>query len=1398
MKNIHAKGLTKFGASLMIFTLIFISVSYVQVAYATTTTLNVKPFALTYTDGNAISEWSTTQVHDGSKSIHIQTTGTAGSGNEGRIRIVMPSGTTLNDITSVSWREYLSSGYPPHLDIKVDTNSDGVEDDALVFEYAYNSESHYAEAPMPYGALAGTWYQTFSDDGNGPIVVDDTANAWLSSGPSGPLGDSNFIYGTLTQWKAGTVSGSAISGSTSVIALEIEIDDWVVQSEAYVDGIEINGVTYFGSIQDAVDESSNGDTINVAAGTYTENVNVNKQLTLQGASSATVTVNAASSASSVFTVTASSVSISGFTLSGATGGGQAGIYLGAGVDNCNIFNNILTNNFDGIWLGSGSNHNTLTNNTLSSNYQGFEVYISSDNTFNKNTVNSNNNYGFKIDSGNNNQFTNNTANSNGKYGFYIVIGDGGGTTNSIFVNNTANLNTQYGMRMNGGSGNILIGNTFDSNVLDGIKLKETITSLTMTNNTINNSPIGIEIDVSVIADVTTWTVNQNTITGNTVGLSNLGTGILNTENNWWGNNDGPEWNGQTSGTVDYSPFCLDSGCATTGTGTDPLVNAGTDKLTNAQFTQDATASDSGSGIASYAWTKQSGPGAITFGTSNAEDTTISADADGAYVIRFTVTDTAGNSAYDEMNLVWDTTPPTVSSVSSDGQIYNTLSSNPTITITFSENASSPTVHVDADVHAVTDCGDADAKTWCFGYVIPTETVSTPIITVSGSSDAAGNLMIDDSSHTFEVDTIVPTLTSIAIYSSNSNSTLAKTGDTITIMISESEALLANPTVTISGSPALVVPIASYAATYTMAGSEAEGVVPFTIDFTDAAGNPGAQATTTTDGSYILFDKTPPTTTDDAPSGWQNADVNIVLTPTDTWSGISDTKYCVDLVDACVPSESSNNVTVSSEGTKYVRYFSIDGAGNIEPTKSATVEIDKSPPTISVQSPEGIVYNVSTIDVNFTATDTLSGVSSCWYTLDNTTNNALAGCSNETIANLSDGAHMVRVYSMDSAGSNTSASPISFYINTAGSPTVIANSTNVTVDSNSTNIMVPVGQNITDISVPSTISDDTNVTLDLSLLVTADSASKNVSINNNLTLSRDTSSIDYTVNIPAGTTITGDTSWTGIINVPTVKATSTVTPTPDSGTTASVTTVVEVGYGDTKLTFDHAVRLLITGQAGKLVGYSRSGTFYKITATCSADTQAAGDALAAEGDCKIDVGSDLVIWTKHFTSFATYDQTANPPAPPSGGGGGGGGCLTEWNCTEWSQYCIDNVQVRTCTKVNPLCAAGFKPNETQPCPVTQQPVQQQLPSEQPTEETAETPAQQMTPGEQTLPITGQFTAPVSSPSPISAITGFATANPTATSGIIIIIVVVAYLLLRMLRKKPSRHASSYSFTPSKRK
>ncbi len=86
----------------------------------------------------------------------------------------------------------------------------------------------------------------------------------------------------------------------------------------------------------------------------------------------------------------------------------------------------------------------------------------------------------------------------------------------------------------------------------------------------------------------------------------------------------------------------------------PNVNVGPDITTNDVPSINAISSDANT--MTYSWSKQSGPGTVTFGSQSAEDTTVATSADGTYVIRLTVTDAAGNSAFDDLTLVKDSSP----------------------------------------------------------------------------------------------------------------------------------------------------------------------------------------------------------------------------------------------------------------------------------------------------------------------------------------------------------------------------------------------------------------------------------------------------------------------------------------------------------------------------------------------------------------------------------------------------------------------------------------------------------------------------------------------------------------------------------------------------------------------
>lgn len=139
----------------------------------------------------------------------------------------------------------------------------------------------------------------------------------------------------------------------------------------------------------------------------------------------------------------------------------------------------------------------------------------------------------------------------------------------------------------------------------------------------------------------------------------------------------------------------------------------------------------------------------------------------------------------------------------------------------------------------------------------------------------------------------------------------------------------------------------------------------------------------------------------------------------------------------------------------------------------------------------------------------------------------------------------------------------------------------------------------------------------------------------------------TVVIPANTTITGNSpDWNGTLNSPVILSAANVTPSLN-GYTTNVSKVIEIGFPGTELTLSNPVELVFQGDAGKLVGYTYDGsTFTQITSKCNNLTSPTN----VSPDCYIDNGSDLVVWTTHFTQFVTYTQTANPVPVQSSGGG----------------------------------------------------------------------------------------------------------------------------------------------------
>ncbi len=240
-----------------------------------------------------------------------------------------------------------------------------------------------------------------------------------------------FIGAVVIPSISGTVGNfNTLTLSQSFVAIDRGI--------LYVGG---PGEGNYTSIQDAIDNASNGDTVFVFSNTtpYYENVVVDETINLIGEDRQTTFIDGGGFGN-VVDITVDLVNISGFTIQNSGGDSfNGGIRIGSN-DNTISDNNISSNNMDGIWLDFSSDniisdnhinlngddaivlydssHNIISNNIISFNDDcGIIIYHPSvGNIISGNTIRSNNEDGIYINASNNyiyhNNFIHNLQNAN--------------------------------------------------------------------------------------------------------------------------------------------------------------------------------------------------------------------------------------------------------------------------------------------------------------------------------------------------------------------------------------------------------------------------------------------------------------------------------------------------------------------------------------------------------------------------------------------------------------------------------------------------------------------------------------------------------------------------------------------------------------------------------------------------------------------------------------------------------------------------------------------------------------------------------------------------------------------------------------------------------------------------
>jgi parallel beta-helix repeat protein len=286
-----------------------------------------------------------------------------------------------------------------------------------------------------------------------------------------------------------------------------------------IDGVKATNITVakggggdYITIQAAIDNAIDGDTIYVWEGIYFENVIVNKRVSIIGNGTDKTYVNG-SRVGDVFFIDTDGVSIAGVNISYSAIHSQplwayhyAGIELNY-VRNVHIYDVVCTDNFFGIFINN-SDYNTIEDNKIIKNKFDGIFFISSENNTIKNNICSLNENGmFLYSQSNTNLIFKNSCDSNRNSGIGAFL-----SAFNVLKNNSCDLNEDYGIMVSLSSYFTIVNNTCNNNY-DGMDFIESHNNLLDNNNCDFNDVYGIYMDSSNNNIVSNNSFNSNLVDG---------------------------------------------------------------------------------------------------------------------------------------------------------------------------------------------------------------------------------------------------------------------------------------------------------------------------------------------------------------------------------------------------------------------------------------------------------------------------------------------------------------------------------------------------------------------------------------------------------------------------------------------------------------------------------------------------------------------------------------------------------------------------------------------------------------------------------------------------------------------------------------------------------------------
>ena len=255
---------------------------------------------------------------------------------------------------------------PSSIGISVQKSSTKPSSPALNDPGATDTDGDYT---VSWSSVSGATSYTLEEDtsssfGSPTVVHSGAGTSKYVTGKS----DGTYYY------RVKACNACGCSGWSNVEDITVEIGNVIT--------VDDSGGADYTRIPDAINNASNGYTIKVFSGNYSEPVVINKSLKLVGENKDTTIIIGGGNGSCVH-VTVDNVEISGFTIMNCFDGVYVESSKGIVIDN-----NIISDNFDGIYIVN-SDDNTITHNVITNNIwyvSGIHLISSINNTISDNDI----------------------------------------------------------------------------------------------------------------------------------------------------------------------------------------------------------------------------------------------------------------------------------------------------------------------------------------------------------------------------------------------------------------------------------------------------------------------------------------------------------------------------------------------------------------------------------------------------------------------------------------------------------------------------------------------------------------------------------------------------------------------------------------------------------------------------------------------------------------------------------------------------------------------------------------------------------------------------------------------------------------------------------------------------